>query len=177
MTNITIRKDLYDYHFQQMHSIIRRKLNRIEILYYWISNRKNIHHIFLRNGSKTQRINITLGKNFRMPGLTNLWNNSNWSVTLPEEYDASYLIYELVFRQNGGKKYKPVSTLIGISPEADRRQHIEFRKKVKRLALCLTYEVQTGILTYDTAASHFSATTGLRIEHARRYFCRFLPYS
>lgn len=45
----------------------------------------------------------------------------------------------------------------------------EFRKKVKQLMLSLANEIKRGEIDYRTAATHFSASTGLCIYNALRF--------
>ncbi|EMD4511771.1 hypothetical protein VQ300_004805 [Salmonella enterica] len=177
MKNIIICKEKYDYFFQTMHDIIKKKLGNIEKIYYWTNNKGKNHHIYLCGSNRNLSVNLCFSNKFKVPEHNTLMNDCNWSVTLPEEYDASYFIHEIIFRQNGKKPARPVKTLIGISPDIERCMQKEFRKKVKLLTLSLACEVENGRLAYDTAAIHFSASTGLHIINSRRFFRQFNNYA
>lgn len=174
MKNITVRKEEYDYCLYSMRSILKRKLTKMEIVYYWVGKNPKIHHLHLCNKNESLSINLHLGNVFTMPDNTILKNGKTWLITLPEEYDASTFIYEIIFRQDGKRPATPINTLIGVSPKKERCMRNEYRQKVKKLTRSLTRDVQNGEMPYDTAAIHFSIDTGLCKKSSLRYFRRCL---
>lgn len=174
---INIKKEKHGYYFQKIHNMIKNKPGKIKKINYWINNKNNTHHIYIFGDNRKIRINISFGNKFIIPDDSVLSNTCNWSMTMPVEYDACYFIHQVIFSANGIKPANAIKMLIGISPKTERDRQITFRKNVKKLIFSLSDEIENGSLTYDTAAIHFSASTGLHIEKSKRFFRRFQTYA
>ncbi|EIX4104888.1 hypothetical protein MKA06_004274, partial [Salmonella enterica] len=96
-----------------------------------------------------------------------------WFIRLPGEYDINTFIYEIIFKQDGKTPFYHVKTLFGITPLMEKKKCHEYRSRVKRLIQSLDSEIKSGTLDYHTAATHFSASTGLAIQASLRYFRQY----
>ncbi|EFZ9949366.1 hypothetical protein H4K83_004587, partial [Salmonella enterica] len=110
---------------------------------------------------------------FVIPDNKTLCYGRRWFIRLPGEYDINTFIYEIIFKQDGKTPFYPVKTLFGITPLMEKKKCHEYRSRVKRLIQSLDSEIKSGTLDYHTAATHFSASTGLAIQASLRYFRQY----
>ncbi|ECG3604780.1 hypothetical protein JIF05_003861 [Salmonella enterica] len=177
MKTISILKDDYDYPFARMSFYINKQINKITCLYYWTSNNSLTHHLYVKGEDRHLSVTIHLTGNFLIPDDRTLRYGRRWFIRLPRGYDINTFIYEMIFRQDGETPFYPIKTFFGITPVMEKKRCREYRSRVKRLIQSLDSEIKSGTLDYLTAATHFSAVTGLRVENARRFFRRFQTYA
>ncbi|EGL5410242.1 hypothetical protein IQ693_004663, partial [Salmonella enterica] len=118
-------------------------------------------------------VTIHLTGPFVIPDNKTLCYGRRWFIRLPGEYDINTFIYEIIFKQDGKTPFYHVKTLFGITPLMEKKKCHEYRSRVKRLIQSLDSEIKSGTLDYHTAATHFSASTGLAIQASLRYFRQY----
>lgn len=170
MKNISILKDDYDYSFHRISFYINKQINKITCLYYWTSNNSLTHHLYVKGEERYLSVTIHLTGPFLIPDNTTLCYGKRCFIRLPSEYDVNTFIYEIIFRQDGKTPFYPIKTFFGITPVMEKKRCHEYRSRVKRLIQSLDIEIKSGTLDYLTAATHFSASTGLAIQASLRYF-------
>ncbi|EBA3806194.1 hypothetical protein AIW19_24525 [Salmonella enterica] len=173
METISILKDDYDYSFHRMSFFINKQINKITCLYYWTSNNPLTHHLYIKGEERHLSVTIRLTGTFRIPDEKTLRYGRRWFIRLPRGYDINTFIHEILFRQNREKPFYPVKTFFGITPVMENKRCHEYRKRIKRLIQSLDSEIKSGTLDYHTAATHFSASTGLAIQASLRYFRQY----
>jgi len=173
MKNLKIRKEEYEYSFHRMNFIINKRINIIRHIYYWVCPNLKSHHLYIKG--ETQNLSITL--NFKsmlhIPDDEILHHGRRWYITLPKEYDIGEFIYETLCKQNDKVACESIKTFFGISPRKEKKKRHTQRSIIKKLMLSLHSEIKSGILDYRTAATHFSASTGLELNTSLRYFRRY----
>ncbi|EBT5359802.1 hypothetical protein CLK33_18210 [Salmonella enterica] len=170
METISFLKDDYNYAFHRMSFYINKQINKITCLYYWTSNNPLTHHLYIKGEERHLSVTIHLKGPFLIPDNKTLCYGRRWFIRLPGEYDINTFIYEIIFRQSGKKPFCPIKTFFGITPLMEKKRCHEYRNRVKRLIQSLDSEIKSGTLDYHTAATHFSASTGLTIQASLRYF-------
>ncbi|ECF6912545.1 TPA: hypothetical protein MM852_003819 [Salmonella enterica subsp. enterica] len=173
MKTISMLKDDYDYRFARMSFYINKQINKITCLYYWTSNNSLTHHLYVKGEDRHLSVTIHLTGNFLIPDDRTLRYGRRWFIRLPRGYDINTFIHEILFRQNEKKPFYPVKTFFGINPAMEKKRCHEYRSRVKRLIQSLDSEIKSGTLDYLTAATHFSASTGLAIQASLRYFRQY----
>ncbi|HAF2546782.1 TPA: hypothetical protein G9F23_002674 [Salmonella enterica] len=173
METISILKDDYDYSLHRMSFYINKQINKITCLYYWTSNNPLTHHLYIKGEERHLSVTIRLTGTFLIPDEKALRYGRRWFIRLPRGYDINTFIHEILFRQNEKKPFYPVKTFFGITPVMEKKRCHEYRKRVKRLIQSLDSEIKSGTLDYHTAATHFSASTGLTLQASLRYFRQF----
>lgn len=173
METIRILKNDYNYDFHRISFHIRKQINKIICLYYWISNNSLTHHLYIKGEERHLSVTIHITEPFLIPDNTTLCYGRRWFIRLPGEYDINTFIYEIIFKQDGKTPFYPVKTLFGITPVLEKKRRHEYRNRVKRLVQSLDSEIKSGTLDYHTAATHFSASTGLAIQTSLRYFRKY----
>ncbi|ECF0927217.1 hypothetical protein E0V87_23150 [Salmonella enterica subsp. enterica serovar Coeln] len=173
MKTINVRKEEYDYSFHRMSFYINKSIGKVRQLYCWSSDDQINHNLYLKGENRNLSVTVRFTGTFLMPDDKTLYNRRRWFITLPKEYDISTFIYEIIFRQNEKNPFYPVKTFFGITPVMEKKRCHEYRNRIKRLIHSFDSEIKSGTLDYHTAATQFSASTGLTIQASLRYFRQF----
>lgn len=176
MKCITMSKPFYEYAFTRISFQIHKKIGKLLCLYYWIGDNSNTHYLYLNGDVRNLVMTVQFTNQFVMPNDETLLYGKRWHIQLPLKYNISNFIQKVVFERKRINPYHPVRTYIGISPKMEKLRQREFRRKVKHLMISLADEIKRGEIDYRTAATHFSASTGLCIDNALRFFRRFYDY-
>lgn len=176
MKTINICEQEYEYSCLKMSYSIRKRIGKIKTMYYWSSKASDYHFIHLQGETGKLSITIYFSNKFLIPNTRTLRYSKRWHITAPQAYNINSLIYEIIFRKNNTKPAIPINTHFGISPKTEKIIRHKYRNKVKRLMRTLAFDVKNGVLTYHTAAIHFSYSTGLCTEASLRYFRQYHTY-
>jgi hypothetical protein len=173
METIEVSKEMYDYSFCKLYFHINNAVGEIKKMHYWVSKDSAIHYIVLRGSVRALSVTLRFANKFAIPDENTLRHGRRWHLIAPKKYDVSTFIYGLLyFTQEGKRPATPVKTLIGISPKKEKSMEHQYRSRVKKLMQSLTRDVKNGVMDFDSAAGHFSFSTGYPAESSLRYFRR-----